>query len=113
MGKVNGMIGTAYSVININYTYTPRMTTACLICREWNTPEEDAAWKYLSLPPTQVFPATLKVESVEHGQPICIMEDDELNDDDDDEEFLMAQNVLAMLTMVLEDEENGVEIEEI
>lgn len=37
---------------------------------------------------------------------------DELSDDDD-EELLMAQNVLAMLTMVLDDEENGVEIEEI
>lgn len=64
------MIGTATSVININYAYTPRMTTACLICREWNTPEEDAAWKYLSLPPTQTFPTTLKVELVERGEPM-------------------------------------------
>ena len=38
---------------------------------------------------------------------------DEDDDDDDDEELLMAQNVLAMLAMVLEDEENGIEIEEI
>ena len=83
------MIGTAYSVININYTYTPETTTAktytgwycyhcgytnhyqnsqCAFCgiyftsaapkppkcicsaiiKEWDTPEEDAAWQYLN-----------------------------------------------------------------
>lgn len=61
------MIGTVHSKISINYTYTPRMTTAqtvtCIanystvtwpawwlspIIRDWNTPEEDAAWEHLN-----------------------------------------------------------------
>ena len=61
------MIGTVTSIISINYTYTPQLTTAktvtCIancdtftwpawwlspIIRDWNTVAEDEAWKHLN-----------------------------------------------------------------
>ena len=89
-----GMIGTATSAItntangncvgwlcwhcrHINAMWLNQCST-CYIYKTSSTPRpvnhmEDNY--YLNLPPTQTFPVTLKVESVEHGQPICILED--------------------------------------
>ena len=71
------MIGTATSIISINYTYTPKLTTAqtvtCIancstvtcpaswfspIIRDWNTPEEDEAWRHLNDGNAPTEPAT-------------------------------------------------------